>query len=217
MSIILFNLLFELANLLLLINLFLITRKFIQKKVPSKLFPFFFYLIISVIEYLFFELRRLSIFLSISSALYIDLFFGLMHYVLLSATIIYDGKICVKKYLLSTIIASVIFICFFIYRDILNGTYYSVSASNFSLILVCIVYIYELLISNDYNGFNSNPLFYILIGVFVGTTLIFPILLFGKQIKNFISDVAYYWVACIAPFSSIIMYSLFIKGINKIK
>jgi len=116
-----------------------------------------------------------------------------------------------SKLLMGTI--SLFFIFFFI-ADLFYGTLYSASAANFSIILLCFYYYYSLLNNNlSILVLKENASFIIITGIFISTSLIFPILLLGDVLYNTLSQSNFYLIAIIAPLASVILYSFFLFGL----
>jgi len=103
MSKIVFNIIFELANFLLLINLIFSIKKLANGLMPRKFYVLFIYLAISSIEYLVFELKRFDVISIFSNQLLIDLFFVLIHFLLLANLIFTEIHNKSNKNLLFTI------------------------------------------------------------------------------------------------------------------
>jgi hypothetical protein len=79
-----FNIIFEIANLLLVISLLLAINKFMKKELPKNFVFLLFYLIISTIQYLLFELNRFSILTIVENQKFFNLFFAFIHYCFLA-------------------------------------------------------------------------------------------------------------------------------------
>ena len=192
-------------------------NKFFKKKLPLNFVFLLCYLTISTIEYLLFELNRFSILTFFENQKFIDLFFGLIHYLFLAFFI--KREIIGNNKNLNNLIFYVIgiIILIVIYFDKIKSTYYSVTVSNLGLILYCSIYFNSVMKSGYEHLSNKTPAFFIISGVFLGTSMLLPIILFGLYLKTILSPNAFFLISTLAPISSIIMYSFFIKAILSIK
>jgi len=212
-----FNVIFEVANLLLVINLVLVINKFFKKKLPTNFVFLLCYLILSMTEYLLFELNRFSFITFFENQKFIDLFFALIHFSFLAFFI--KNEIIINKKKLNNLFFYVIgiIILLLIFFDKINSTYYSVTVSNLGLILFCSIYFNSIMKAGYEYHSNQTPAFFIVSGVFLGTSMLLPIILFGLYLKTILSPNAFFLISTLAPISSIIMYSFFIKAILSIK
>ena len=96
--------------------------------------------------------------------------------------------------------------------DFFYGKYYSATISNVSLLIICISYYLKLLDNPPENSLKEIPDFFIVTGVFLGSALLTPILIFGNYLKSELDDSNYFLIAIIAPLSSILMYLFFIRS-----
>lgn len=214
---VIFNIIFEIANLLLVISLLLAINKFMKKELPGNFVFLLFYLIISTIQYLLFELNRFSILTIFENPKFFNLFFALIHYCFLAFFIKNEikgnqkNKINLLFYLIGIIILILIFL------DKLKSTQYSVTLSNLGLIIFCSIYFNSYMKAGFEKISNQKSVFYFISGIFFGSLMLLPVILFGYYLKSILSPNAFFLIATLAPISSIVMYSFFIKSILSIK
>lgn len=203
----------HLANL----TLFLSLLYFLSRK-GSKTFPPYLklvlnYQIIAIIANLIDVVSRYFLYQKIS--LTILLFFTGYHLVFWIYFILLGlKKKVIYKFERLILIIVVTISSIFIFFDLLKNTYYIGSLSNILVFLSCIFYYCYFLFKtpDDEDGFKSN---YNLIinGVFISSIIIFPLLLFGKHLKEILSENDFYYIALFAPISSIVMYCYFTVAI----
>lgn len=210
---IVFNIFFELANLLLVISLLLTFIKFFKNKLPNNFAFLLLYLVISSVEYLIFELNRFSILIFFDNQKLVDLFFALIHFLLLAFFILTEIKMKRKiiLYFLYYSIGSIILVL--IYFDFIKSSYYSVTVSNLGLIIFSTLYFNSLMRTEHNNYIGQSSSFYIISGLFLGTSMLLPIILFGLYLKSILNPDAFLLISILAPISSILMYSFFIKAL----
>ena len=96
--------------------------------------------------------------------------------------------------------------------DLYANTYYSATYSNLiiliTLISYYIIYFKSSLVINNYK--NKSGLL-LLKGIFLSTSFITPIILFGKYAKSIFFGETYYAISLTGPISSIILYYYFFK------
>ena len=219
MSEIVFNIVYELADFLLLV--LLISSFFVINKYHSiKYFLIFhIYIILCSADNLALELLRYYNYLEKVNFLIFQLLFSTLHFGLLSFFLI---KQLNKRssYVNFTYIFILSLLIIFNFLDYKNSHYYSATISNIGLIIFCLFYYIDILKGNLDIDLKSNPMFLIASGLFLGSGLSTPILLFGNHLSVILDHDTFYWVAIFSPVSSIVMYSIFLKSflcIHKIK
>lgn len=211
MSELVFNIVYSLADLLLLI--LLISSFFVVNKPHSiKQFSIFqIYLILCSIDNSVLEILRFYNCLGKFNWIIFELIFSSVHYCLLSLFLIKQLKRN-PKYLNFIYVSIFIFLIVFNFIDYKNSTYYSASISNIGLIIFCVIYYLDLLHGDFDINLRRDPMFLIASGLFLGSGSLTPILLFGNHLWFLLDSETYYWLAILSPTSSIIMYFVFFRS-----
>ena len=139
---------------------------------------------------------------------------ALFHQFILVKFILFEiNKISRRSYLELIFYLLIVVQIYFYYFDFINNSFYSASFSNISILLYCIVYFY-LLFSNEINyDLKLNYSFLTIVGIFLSTSLISPILLFGKYFFQTLSRKEYHLIASIGPIASLILYLFIFKAV----
>jgi hypothetical protein len=209
---IIFNLFYNIANFSLLgcLIFFFINVKKIKTK--KEFYLILVYLIISSVVISFFDLEQKKIMRYNFNFFNVQLFYSLFHFSILTYFI--QSQLNIKKsvYLvLFFFFISVIFL--FIYFDIKNGSYYTVTLSNFLLLIFCLLYYFYLFKYLPVVNLDSDPAFYAINGIFFSSAMLIPILLFGNYLRTILNVEQYNYVGTIAPLASIVLYLFFIKSL----
>ena len=219
MSEIVFNIVYELADFLLLI--LLISSFFVINRNHSIKYFLIFqtYIILCSADNLALELLRYYNYLEKVNWIIFQLLLSTIHFGLLSFFLLkqLNKRSSYVNFLFIFILSLLIIFNFLDYK---NSNYYSATISNIGLIIFCLFYYVDILKGNLDIDLKSNPMFLIASGLFLGSGLSTPILLFGNHLRVILDHNTYYWVAILSPVSSIIMYSIFLKSflcIHKIK
>lgn len=96
--------------------------------------------------------------------------------------------------------------------DYMKHTYYSASIANISLFIIASIYFICIVsqeIKFDYFSLSS---FNVVVGVFLNSTISFPIYLFSSWLKTQVSLEYYFMISSFAPISSCIMMYFFFKS-----
>jgi hypothetical protein len=206
------------ANIFLLIafvfSLF-ITKKTIGHSVffliPIYLFFAFVINIIEVLDSI--GISKFSIFNE-----FCNLIFVVIHFLFLTTYIIKSIDINKQTGLLKVFQAIFIFtISFMAYFDFFNHTYYSATATNIGVMILCIFYYYNMLKNITFFKIGCNSTFLIITGIMFSSCFLIPIILFGNYIRSVYSLDTFYYLAILAPLGSMVMYIFFIKAFLCIK
>lgn len=207
-----FNIIYEIANLLLLINFYFSHLLYKEKENRIRVGLLYYYTIGALIVYFLEELFRFSFIKSSELRQMSGLFFVIFHFVILSLFILKNSKNKTYKYWIFFSELLVLFL--FIYQDFKFQKYYSASISNIFLIFHCFYYYLNLVKKREIIYLENDPIFFTVNGVFLGSGILTPVLLFGNYLHTYLDADTYFWIALIAPISSIVMYSMFFKSLK---
>ena len=136
----------------------------------------------------------------------------LFHYAFLSFFIFkaVGYKIIMKRFILINFIVVVALVVF----DILAYSTVSAGYANAILCGLCIYYFYFLLDNPNVPILFSNPIFLIVVGIFIGCVFIFPFSILNKYIaKSHISRNSVYILGTIGRMGPVIMNIVFLKAL----
>ena len=212
MSELVFNIVYELANLLILLNFILSLSVFKKRQLQSKFRIFQTYLFFALIEVGFVDLIRLTKLSLYINWFYPSIVFTTFHFSILSFFIYKDFK---KKLIIHKVIFLLILFLLIImnFIDVKNETYYSATISNFGMILFSLFFYLDLIKNKHDDLVEKEPTIYIINGIFFGAGFLVPILIFGNHLREILDPNIYYWIAILSPTGSIIMNLFFLKSI----
>ena len=199
------------TDLVLLFTFFYSVTKLSKYKRQKNYLLIVIYLLIASIFCIVNELRYYKL-VRININYYIP--FALIHQFVLIKYIMIEIDKLLKSKFLEALFYSFIFIQFgFYYIDYNNESFYSASFSNFSILLYSVIYFYILF--NNEISIEHIPKysFLIIVGIFISTSLIFPIMIFGKYLFETLNKAQYHLIASIAPIASLIFYLFIFKSI----
>lgn len=212
MSEIVFNIVYELANILILLNLILSLSVFKKKQLQSKIRIFQIYLFFAFIEVGFVDLIRFTKLSLYINWFYPSIVFTTFHFSILSFFIytVLKKKLKIYKVIFLLILSLLITMNFI---DIKNETYYSATISNFGMILFSLFFYLDLIKNKHDELVEKDPTIYIINGIFFGAGFLVPILIFGNHLREILDPNIYYWIAILSPMGTIIMNLFFLKSI----
>jgi hypothetical protein len=202
---------YHLANALLFLSFLLFLFNFFKFKEEKNYKILTIYLLISVLAVSFFELKRNNLISMVDDYTIFKLLYNYLHFLIFYIIISQECQFSILKYSLAILILTIAYI-FMSFYDYHFKTIYSTSITNIALILTCILYYYYLLVKLPLKELKHDETFLIIKGVFLSSGLLMPIYLFSDQISHLITADTFYFVAIIAPISSLILYSYFIKS-----
>ena len=211
MSEIIFDIIYQLANVALLICL-IFSFYISKRKYKSRSYRIIhWYLVIALFNNVIIDVVRFFIPMYLNYSFFFLLLFSTFHFSILTFYIII---LLNKKSLLISIfyflIISVLF--YYNYYDIQNSTYYSATISNIGLIFFSLIYYFDLIKYSSKLDLKVQPSFFVISGIFFSSALMLPILLFGGYLHLILNSNLFYLLAILAPISSISMYIFFIKS-----
>jgi len=210
----LFFIVFEIANVLLLLITILFFIYYSKFKIDDDYKILVIYLFGASFVNITSEILRITHFQSNQVVRIFTLLFNSFHLMCLGRFIFFELKKIKQFKYYSFIKVLVILIYLIIFcMDINYKTYYSASVTNILLILLSVIYYYNLLDYLPTLNLKVNPSFLFITGIFFGSSLLTPILLFGKYLRSILNIENYFLISIIAPFASIIMYLFFLKSI----
>ena len=208
-----FIILNDFVNLFLCFTYYLAVKLKFQKNVPRNFKYIEYYLYLTLIfccinELCFYKIINIK-------GLYFIIPFALIHQFLLIKYIISESE-KLREVRLDKLIFIIMIIVQFLtcIVDFIFKSFYSASVANVSIIFHCVL-LFNIIFKNELvNSLKNNFEFYTIIGIFLSTCLMTPIILFGKYFFNSINKDSYYLVASIAPISSLLFYLFILKGIT---
>ena len=212
MSELVFNIVYELANILILLN-FIFSKFFFRKiNIEKKFLVFQAYLFFALFEVAFVDIVRLTSLSYYVNWFYPSIIFTTIHFALLSYFMFMEIKMKLRLYIVSFFLFLFLLVIMNVV-DIKNETYYSATISNFGMILFSLFFYFDL-IKNKHDDFiDKNPAIYIINGVFFGAGFLVPILIFGNHLREILDINTYNWIAILAPTGTIVMNLFFFKSI----
>jgi len=204
-----FYILYELANVLLLITfIFSISRFKIRSFRIINFYLTVTLILLAIKEFMNFGLIKYNGLLM--------LVFGFSHlccfaFFIMQQPIRFSNRM---KYLFLVFIFLNFLVLFF---DHSNNSWHSASSTNILLIAICATSYSNLFRrSIDIENVSKSSLL-ILNGVFLSTALCTPIILFSQYLESILTIEQFYLVACIGPISSIILYYFIFKALKCLK
>jgi hypothetical protein len=203
-----FTILYNFANVALVLNFVLVSILIKKRKIDSKYRFLFMYLLSMLIFGSLLEIKRT---LGLNNWNFIESFCliqSFAHFIFLSLFILNeDFKKMKKRLLVGSCIFMFFLFAFSIYLDQKYQQYYSISLANVGLIIISIIYFKKLLNSNPDIDLKKSPTFLIAIGTFISSGISTPIFLFARHLKMALDSNTFLLIASIAPFATVILHS----------